>query len=138
MFPTGGRPLTGPTKEELAMRPLLELPKWDGKLVLAGIFLLGYYGIVWIAARRDIPAANVQLIRDQLVVLGPVIGLIFGALFRNTAAEERKAANDAQTLQKAIETPSTVVQPVGTGNGSVDALVDAMRERTDEDPEILK
>lgn len=90
------------------MRPLFQLPQWDGKLVLAGLFIIGYYSLILIMAWRPLPATNASLIRDAMLTLGPVVGLIFGSLFRNTAADERRDALRSSELKTAIETPSIV------------------------------
>lgn len=90
-------------------RPLIAWPTWDGKLVLAGLFIVGYYTLVILMATRPLPAANAQLVRDALITLGPPIGLIFGALFRTTGADERAAALRSSDLQTAIMAPPTAL-----------------------------
>lgn len=86
------------------MRPLIQVPSWDGKLVLAAMFIVGYYALVLIMAWRPLPETNAGLVRDAMLTLGPVVGLIFGSLFRNTAAEERRDALRSNEVQKALET----------------------------------
>jgi hypothetical protein len=90
---------------ESAMRPLFSFPKWDGKLVLAGFFIIGYYALVLIMAWRPLPTSNASLVHDAIATLGPVVGLIFGALFRTTGAEERNAVLRSADLQAAISAP---------------------------------
>lgn len=109
------------------MRPLIQLPQWDGKLVLAGLFIIGYYSLILIMAWRPLPETNASLIRDAMLTLGPVVGLIFGSLFRSTAAEERRDALRSADLQKAIETPSVIEAPPA----------DAPAERANEGSEAL-
>jgi hypothetical protein len=102
------------TDREIDMRPLIQLPSWDGKLVLAGLFIIGYYSLVFIMAWRPLPVTNAGLVRDAMLTLGPVVGLIFGSLFRTTGAEERNAALRSDEVKTAImAAPSTpvVVQP---------------------------
>lgn len=96
---------------ESDMRPLFSFPKWDGKLVLAGFFIIGYYALVLIMAWRPLPTSNASLVHDAIATLGPVVGLIFGALFRTTGAEERSAALRSADLQTAITSPPTATDP---------------------------
>jgi len=128
------------------MRPLFQLPQWDGKLFLAGLFLVGYYGTLYLIRDARIPAANLAVIRDQLVLLGPVIGLIFGALFRFTLSDERDAERRNETLKTAIETPSIVTPDVlkdpvreGAREGTKEGVEDALQNGTNEElPEYAR
>jgi hypothetical protein len=97
--------------QEADVRPLIEIPRWDGKLFLAGMFILGYYSLVFIMAWRPLPPTNASLVRDAMLTLGPIVGLIFGSLFRTTGAEERRDALRSGDLRAAIETPTTVIAP---------------------------
>lgn len=90
---------------DLPPRVLIQFPTWDGKLVLAGMFLVGYYITLLVVGRFPTPEANAALVHDGFVVLGPVVGLIFGALFRTTGAEERGRALASSDLQAAITAP---------------------------------
>jgi hypothetical protein len=58
-------------------------------------------------AWSPIPAINAQLIRDAMLVLGPGIGVILGALYRTTGADERQAQLRSADLQTAITTPAS-------------------------------
>jgi hypothetical protein len=95
----------------MEQRPLIEFPKWDGKLVLAGIFIIGYYSLVLIMAWRPLPTTNAGLIRDAMLTLGPVVGLIFGSLFRTTGAEERNAALRSADLQAVAAATPALPEP---------------------------
>lgn len=88
-------------------RPLIELPSWDGKLVLAGIFILGYYGLVFVlvVGTRDLTGAKSDIVRDAMLTLGPPIGVIVGALFRNTNADERRDVLRSRELTSALAAP---------------------------------
>jgi hypothetical protein len=109
------------------MRPLIEMPKWDGKLVLGAFFTAGYFAVAaWIIRFAGLNPQQKELAMIVLAALGPQLGQIYGAIFRTTGAEERNSARQAETLKTAIETPTTVVQPAPTN------------EQPDEDPEILK
>jgi hypothetical protein len=94
---------------------LISFPTWDGKLVLAGIFIIGYYGMVYTLAQRGLPTENKEIIRDAMLTLGPPIGVIVGALFRSTGAEERREALRSTELQTAITTPSTMAPATDVG-----------------------
>ena len=102
------------------MRPLLEMPKWDGKLVLAGIFILGYYAlvIIMVVGSHELAQSKANIVRDAMLTLGPGIGLILGSIFRSTAAEERKDALRSAELRTAIETPSVVAPTVAPGDAA--------------------
>lgn len=84
----------------------VQVPSFDGKLVIAAIFVLGYFILILRIADRTLPDGNINLIRDALLVLGPAIGVIVGALFRTTAADERQSAIASEDLRTAIVTPS--------------------------------
>ena len=137
----------------------IDAPKWDGKLVLAPILFVGSYVIAWRlpSPATRMPAENVPLVRDQLLVLGPAIGVIVGALFRTTAADERASARNADVTKTAIETPS-LVAPSGTAadlgdqvrqgaeEGARDGVTDGLTGNSaggspqieDPEPEILR
>ena len=62
-------------------------------------FLLGYYVLVWVFASRTVPEANLDLIRDAMLTLGPPVGLIVGAMFRTSAKEEEATANTGRAFE---------------------------------------
>lgn len=99
-------------------RPFISIdwPTWDGKLVLAGIFIVGYYTLVilMVVLGNDLAQSKAGIVRDAMLTLGPPIGLIFGALFRVTGAEERRDILRSTELQTAITTPSTVSPDVSS------------------------
>jgi hypothetical protein len=107
---------------ERQVRPLIDI-KWDGKLVLAAYYTTGYFVLAYFIIRYVGSPLQKELALIVLAALGPQLGQIFAAIYRTTGADERQAALRSSDLQKAIETPSTVV---------------AAPEQTNEDPEILK
>jgi hypothetical protein len=120
---------------EYAMRPWIQMPTWDGKLVLAGILIIGYYLLVIIIVRGtpagDLTASRAAVVHDALLTLGPPIGLVFGALFRSTGAEERNAALRSNELTTAIQTPSVVAGAAnGTNEDTAGAVEDGARRGT--------
>ena len=131
-------------------RALIELPSWDGKLVLGGIFIVGYYVLVilMVVGTNELAETKANIVRDAMLTLGPPIGIIIGALFRNTAAEERRDALRSNELQTAITTPSTVVAPVadsivfeveaGARRGTREGVHEALGVDPEPDGEILQ
>ena len=66
---------------------------FDGKLILGALFFVGYYTLVFGFAFRDVPAANVGLLRDAMLVLGPPVGAIVNAIWRTDRRDEEQARN---------------------------------------------
>lgn len=89
---------------EYDVRPLIQVPSWDGKLVLASLFIVGYYALVGllVLGSDDLPEVKANIVRDAMLTLGPPIGIIIGALFRTTGAEERRDALRSTELTSAI------------------------------------
>lgn len=88
--------------------------EWDGKLVLAALFTVGYFFIIYMLVgpqRSDLSGTQKEIATIALAALGPQLGQIYAAIFRTTGADERQAALRSADLQKAIETPSTVAAP---------------------------
>jgi hypothetical protein len=75
-------------------------------------FLVGYYVMVWLFATRDVPEANVGLIRDAMLTLGPPVGLIVGAMFRSDAREDQSARNTSEAFKTVREVAASA--PKGT------------------------
>ncbi|MES2903222.1 MAG: hypothetical protein V4696_03470 [Pseudomonadota bacterium] len=135
---------------EQPRRALIELPRWDAKVLLAAGFFAGYYYLVarLIGRTEPMPADVGQLVRDALLVLGPAIGVIVGATWRTTISDERSAARRSEDLRTAIETPSAppaLPAPgpelrrdvrAGTRAGVNDALADVAAD--DEGTEIIR
>ena len=69
---------------------------FDGKLILGALFFLGYYALVFGFAFRDVPAANVGLLRDAMLVLGPPVGAIANAIWRTDRRDEEAARNTGE------------------------------------------
>jgi hypothetical protein len=65
----------------------------DVKAFIGLLFLGGYYLMVIRFMDTNIPAANIPLVRDAMLVLGPAVGLIVGALFRSDVRDEQQTAN---------------------------------------------
>jgi hypothetical protein len=95
--------------ERRANRPAR--PVRDIRQFIGFAFLAGYYWMVWQFANRAVPAANLDLIRDAMLTLGPPVGLIVGAMFRADARDDQATANTAEafrTIRAAQEASATV------------------------------
>jgi hypothetical protein len=104
-------------------------PRWDGKVVFAAIFIIGYYALIFrISGTHPVPPQNAQMIRDGMLVLGPAIGVIVGALFRTTGADERSSARRSDELKTAIVTPSAAPAPAPAPEEVRGAVEDGARD----------
>lgn len=74
-------------------------PARDIRQVIGFAFLAGYYVMVFQFAREVIPSANMGLIRDAMLTLGPPVGLIVGAMFRSDAKEDQAAVNTGEAFR---------------------------------------
>ena len=109
IFSSSERLDAAPSTQGTDMRPWIQTPQWDGKIVLAAIFTIGYFWIIYILVgpqRHDLTEAQKEIATIALAALGPQLGQIFGSIFRTTAADERSAARRDDTLKTAITTPS--------------------------------
>lgn len=87
----------GERKLELA-RISPKRPK-DMKLFVGVLFFLGYYIIVFTMLKIVIPAENGPLVRDAMLVLGPVVGAIGQALFRTDVKDEIATQNTGEAFR---------------------------------------
>jgi hypothetical protein len=83
-------------ERKMALRAVRPFRPLDSKLLAAVMFFAGYYVLVFILAQRSTPAANVALVRDSLLVLGPAIGVIVGATWRTDQRDEQQARNTGE------------------------------------------
>lgn len=74
----------------------------DTRILVGALFLAGYYLMVYRFMSANIPNANVPLIRDAMLVLGPPVGAIVAALFRNDIRDEQQTQNTGAAF-RAIE-----------------------------------
>lgn len=85
----------------------------DHRLVIGFLFITGYYGTLWVIGfSTNIPAANLGLIKDGLLQLGPPVGAIIFSLFRNGALDEKREENTAAAFMALSAPPSTEPQSV--------------------------
>lgn len=109
-----------------AMRTFFE--RLDGKTFLGAIVLIGYLLLINKLISRSTTIPNADLVKDQLLVIGPVIGMIASALWRTTGADERRTdalIGAKNTLEAAaaptLALPAPIVPPAGPGQISVPA-----------------
>lgn len=73
---------------------------WDVKIMVAVLFFAGYYWLVFSLMRsRGIPSEIAQLIRDAMLVLGPVVGAIGQAIFRTDIKDEVTTQNTGEAFR---------------------------------------
>jgi hypothetical protein len=89
--------------------------RFDTKTLIGFGFLAGYYLLVYTFTRAGIPPANLDLVRDAMLTLGPPVGLIVGAMFRDSMRDEQATANTAAAF-RAVE--AAAAAGTGTGNGA--------------------
>lgn len=71
----------------------------DTKLMTAVLFFGGYYVLIFTMLKVVIPEANAPLVRDALLVLGPVIGAIGQAIFRSDLKDEIATQNTGEAFR---------------------------------------
>lgn len=113
----------------------------DWKSFIGLAFLLGYYFMVYTFIYRMVPAPNVALVRDAMLVLGPAVGAIVQSLFRSDVRDEIQANNTGEGFRamrtQAEATVAAVAAPAGppAAEPPTDGLNDPERPAgTAEDP----
>lgn len=104
-------------------------PARDIRQFIGFAFLVGYYVMVFRFASGEVPKANVALIRDAMLTLGPPVGLIVGAMFRSDLRDEQAARNTGEAFK--------AVRDVAAASGAGSALKagDTVElNRAEEDP----
>lgn len=72
----------------------------DVRMIVGVLFFAGYYALLWrLMSAREIPADNITLIKDAMLILGPVIGAIGQALFRTDAKDEMATQNTGEAFR---------------------------------------
>ena len=71
----------------------------DSRLFVGVLFFLGYYILIFTMLKVIIPNENAPLVRDALLVLGPVIGAIGQALFRTDLKDEIATQNTGEAFR---------------------------------------
>jgi hypothetical protein len=91
-------------------------PARDIRQLIGFAFLAGYYVIVYRFLVAPIPAANVGLVRDAMLTLGPPVGLIVGAMFRSNARDDQQAVNTAEAFRTIRQVSGPVAHTVTVDN----------------------
>lgn len=94
----------------LAHLPRLHLHV-DGRTFLGGVLIASYMFLVNRLIDKGSPIPNAELVKDQLLVLGPMVGIIAGAIWRSTASEERRADALTGTVQTIAAAPTPLALP---------------------------
>lgn len=68
----------------------------DWRMFIGFAFFAGYYLVVFRLIGNEVPTANADLVRDALLVLGPPVGVIVGAMFRSDVKDEIAAQNTGE------------------------------------------
>lgn len=79
----------------------------DNRMLVGLLFFVGYYVMVFaIMKGRELPVENSALVKDAMLVLGPVVGVIAQALFRSDIRDEVSTANTG-AFARAVEAQAT-------------------------------
>jgi len=71
----------------------------DTRMAVGVLFFVGYYGLVWGLMQVVLPHENAALVRDAMLVLGPVVGAIGQALFRTDLKDELATQNTGEAFR---------------------------------------
>ena len=72
----------------------------DTRQLVGVLFFAGYYALIWrFMSARGIPVDNLALIKDAMLILGPVIGAIGQALFRTDVRDEIATQNTGEAFR---------------------------------------
>jgi len=92
---------------------MLQKVEFDGKTLLGGIvfalFFLAMFMVI--SSSKELP--NKEIVKDMMLIIGPVLGLIAQALYRSTQADDRKMSNmvDALIAPSIVEAPKLLPAP---------------------------
>lgn len=85
--------------------------KSDQRMWLAYLFVAGYFGVIFAVVFIDKPLANGDLVKDWMIVLGPPVGAIVGALFRSDRVDEQRAQNTSDAFAAITATANSTTPP---------------------------
>lgn len=108
----------------------------DWRAFVGLAFLAGYYVMVLRFISRVVPAENIPLVRDSMLVLGPAVGAVVQSLFRSDVRDELQAQNTGEGFRamrtQAEATVAAVAAPSGDQAGkAADAVADAAASEAD-------
>lgn len=110
----------------------------DTKAFIGLAFLSGYYLMVLRFITHVVPAANVALVRDSMLVLGPAVGAIVQSLFRSDVRDEIQANNTGEGFRAMGRQADATVAAVAATPGvdqagkAADEVADAANAKADE------
>lgn len=107
----------------------------DSKMFAGVLFFAGYYVLVYAILRIAIPAENAPLVRDALLVLGPVIGAIGQSLFRTDIKDEIATQNTGESFraQRAqAEATKAIADSIPNANGEAGLAAGAVAKAADD------
>lgn len=73
--------------------------KRDHTQWIGAAFLFGYFVLVWQFFGVAISDANSELIKDAMLILGPGVGMVIGALFRRDGTDEQNHENTGRAFE---------------------------------------
>lgn len=105
--------------------------KRDIRQFIGFVFLLAYYGVVFVFIARAVPTANVDLIRDAMLTLGPPVGIIIAAMFRTDMRDEQATENTHQAF-RAVEAAARAGVPTDRSAEAAREVAKAADDKADE------
>ena len=101
----------------------------DTRVIVGTLFFAGYYALVWrFMSVRGIPTENIVLVKDAMLILGPVIGAIGQALFRTDARDEIASRNTGEAFRASARQAEAVIAsqtPNTSARVAADRVADA-------------
>lgn len=112
----------------------------DNRMLVGLLFFVGYYALVtMLMVGRELPPGNETQVKDAMLVLGPVVGVIAQALFRTDVKDEIATQNTGEfaraiTRQAEATTAAaaTMPAPIDAAGNAADAVADAAADKADE------
>ena len=108
----------------------------DTRQLVGVLFFAGYYALIWrFMSAKGIPADNVSLIKDAMLILGPVIGAIGQALFRSDVRDEIAANNTGEAFRanraasEATKAAADSIPNAGDASAAANAVAGAASDK---------
>ena len=72
----------------------------DSRILVGSLILVGYYALVFAILKSNaLPQENANLVRDAMLVLGPVVGAVGQAIFRMSTNDETATQNTQEAFK---------------------------------------
>jgi len=111
----------------------------DTRMLLGALFFIGYYSLViMIMKGRELAPDNATLVKDAMLVLGPVVGMIAQALFRTDVRDEIATNNTGAAFRalgdqaKATVAAAATTPPDASVAAAAAEVADAATMRADQ------